>query len=219
MNLAKTVKEVQSDNLEEIYTLVRDHMDRKDGTELLINGYLSIGGQGHIWYLDENEGDRWNLSKNLTIPSQHMRCDICGEHWNPQNLRTHIYREADGHVHESCAQGAESRRELGSFLVSFLEAGLIAFRVEKHENGYWPDAYKNKYYYTDWYTIRTNKADFEIGWRKRVIHLRILDKPDFNMEELFSDCQVTKDKELIHAWTTRDLTRYLKRIASKLELN
>ncbi len=208
--------EFHTESLEELHSIV----ESRKGKETVINGYLSVDARDQVWLLDERDSDEnnknWRLSKFI-IPRPLMSCSICNVKWTAHDLRNHMYRETDGHAHKHCLQKSEGKRELGSFLVAFLEAGLIAFRVDKLENKYWPDAYKNEYYYTDWYVVHTNKADFEVGWRKRVIELTLRNRPDINLGELFPDYGFTKDKDYIHAYSTQSLTKFLKGIATKLD--
>jgi hypothetical protein len=216
---------LQTESLEEINTLIesRKELREKDKDlrleEVNINGYIRLDSTGNIWYADEREEVQTMRLVQTIVPKPLMTCNLCHEKWNVHNLRNHAYHYIDGHVHKNCLQISEGKRELGSFLVAFHEAGLLPFRIDQLENNYWPDAYKNEYYYTPWYSIQTTKAEFEVGWRKRVIVLTLKGKPEVDFEELFADCEVTKEKDMIHAWGTQALTRYLKRITERLDQN
>jgi hypothetical protein len=88
----------------------------------------------------------------------------------------------------------------------FKAAGYHQIALNETPNQYWnePEA-------PPWFEVTTEHGFFVIGWRKRVISIEwgeSLVVP----EEVFADQNVTKDREMIHAYGYDKATEYLAAI-------
>lgn len=64
-----------------------------------------------------------------------------------------------------------------------------------------------------WFSVTTRVGRFQIGWRKRVIHLEWTEtRGTKTAKELFPDEDVTKEGRTIHAWGYEPAARYIARI-------
>jgi hypothetical protein len=100
-----------------------------------------------------------------------------------------------------------------AFTKAFKDADFRLIHMDAVPNQYWgggtPIALGDP-----WYIVTTPMGRFEIGWRKRVIHLdwkytTIAHAPLAAIAEMFQDEDVTKWNTGIHAWGYEKLTRYL----------
>lgn len=64
-----------------------------------------------------------------------------------------------------------------------------------------------------WWYIKTQFGYILFGPRHRVISI---DWGDTNLREIISQDDVTKDKEIIHAWTMGKVLEYLEQLYNKL---
>ena len=84
----------------------------------------------------------------------------------------------------------------------------VMIYVEDIPNEYW-----NGTHGTPWLMVTTPKGRIKIGWRKRVI---VVDWSDTvvnkTADELFSDEDVTKGKQMIHAWGYEKAAEYINTI-------
>lgn len=109
---------------------------------------------------------------------------------------------------------SERRQE---FEDAFKAAELAPIFVEAIPNEYWgadsPFGVK-----APWYMITTRLGHFKVGWRKRVI---VIDWSRTTLEVdgrvLFGNEGVTKEDNMIHAWSLEKVTEYLKRLADTTE--
>lgn len=86
--------------------------------------------------------------------------------------------------------------------------------VEETPNQYAPDAWwtRNR----PWFVVTTEIGRFVVGWRKRVIHIDwsgTLCK--MSAEKLFSDMEVTKGDQFIHAWSLVDAATVVHRVIDR----
>ncbi len=98
--------------------------------------------------------------------------------------------------------------ERAYFTEIFQHAGFQHVALEEIPNQYWRDKAE-----APWFMVTTEKGFFVIGWRKRVISI---EWHDINVPaELFSDQDVTKGFNHIHAWGAPKAIEYLVRIREK----
>jgi hypothetical protein len=98
---------------------------------------------------------------------------------------------------------------LNKFKKVFKDAGLNPIFAEETKNGYWGDSvYSIK---EPWFIITSEIGHTTIGWRKRVIEItwpeNLIKEPG---DIIFKKENVTVGKNLIHAWSYEDATKYLK---------
>lgn len=93
----------------------------------------------------------------------------------------------------------------------FQKAGFQHVALEEIPNQYWRDKST-----PPWFMATTEQGFFVIGWRKRVISI---EWHDINVPaELFSDQDVTKGFNHIHAWGVAKAIEYLIRIRERSPL-
>lgn len=105
--------------------------------------------------------------------------------------------------------------DLDQFKALFLLAGIPVTNTHELPNGYWPD---NVYYGEirgrhPWYLVVTPYGLIKIGWRKRVLQISWTDTP---ARLLVTEDDVTKDPDLVHAWTTEKALEYLTALRKSL---
>ena len=83
----------------------------------------------------------------------------------------------------------------------------------KIENQYWPPAYEEEKKNSPWWLVRTNKGLIEIGWRKRVISI---DWKDTGVHKVLTDDDVTKGRQMVHAYSEEKALEYLKALSPLL---
>lgn len=91
----------------------------------------------------------------------------------------------------------------------FKSAGYHQIALNETPNQYWRDPEA-----LPWFEVTTEHGFFVIGWRKRVISIEwgeSLTVP----EDLFADQDVTKDREMIHAWGYDKAIEYLTAIRNR----
>lgn len=95
----------------------------------------------------------------------------------------------------------------------FIAAGFVVTAMRDVHNQYWgADAHESK-----WVIVVANGYTFLIGWRKRVIHIEIVNPPKgFSFAGLILD-DVTKETSMIHAWTYEKAIQYLRSAFTKLK--
>jgi hypothetical protein len=148
-----------------------------------------------------------------SIPADREICAVCGRSWSTVNIHD-CYRTHQGTVyHARCYRIHLANETRESFEAAFEIAGETPAFFEPIPNGYYPDP--NAIFYTKWYTVTTPLGQFKVGWRKRVIHLELLD-PEIDIADLFPDESTTKWKEGIHCWGYVKMAEYIKKIAYTL---
>lgn len=61
-----------------------------------------------------------------------------------------------------------------------------------------------------WWFVKTPVGWIEIGWRKRVISINW---SDTNLRKIVTEDDVTKDMDMVHAYSTADAVKYLSELA------
>lgn len=182
--------------------------------EIIVNNSLRIDKFKQISVLtDESSyGKTWSF---ILIPESNHTCNHCGKGWDLSNIKDYEIYNSSKHYHNICLKSIINREHLSNFLYSFYEVGIIPLSITRLENKYWPESYKDKHYYNDWYLFETYLGTFEIGWRKRVISVKIQEKYNVDFSKLV-DNDVTSSFNSFHAYSYNKLEEYLKNIKSEL---
>lgn len=111
---------------------------------------------------------------------------------------------------------AQAGREKNILDIRGIFGDRMIFAEELPQHGYWGnDPYGWR---TPWQQITTAIGRFRIGWRKRVISIEWKDTLcKQSAETLFPGENVTKDGQLIHAWSYEDAKRYVNTIHAAME--
>lgn len=88
----------------------------------------------------------------------------------------------------------------------FREAGFDVSNYKPIENQYWPESYTELRNANPWWLVTTQFGEVKIGWRKRVISIDW--EKTLIRGEVTSD-NVTKDSDLVHAYSMGDALEYL----------
>jgi RNA polymerase subunit RPABC4/transcription elongation factor Spt4 len=161
----------------------------------------------------------WYFSVSPTlIPNSHDTCPECGKPWTIDNFFDVIYTiEKDQNQfnqrvirHEKCHQRWLAKKTKKLFKKIFREAGFKDFSIKATKNLYGQGPYN-----APWYKVKTDCIEILIGWRSKVISIQS-SHPQINFVELFSDENVTKETNLIHAWGEEKCIEYLKRIKESI---
>lgn len=115
------------------------------------------------------------------------------------------------------AQLKRSQAELEQFTYLMKLAGFEVCIPTPLENGYWPDGYDDRDFYTYWYKFETELGVIAMGWRKHVIHID-WKATNLRLHPFFYKEDVTKTELLIHAWTFEKALQYLTEIRKALQL-
>ena len=107
--------------------------------------------------------------------------------------------------HKDCWKALKNETMEKDFRELFQEAGYQRMTLERI-----PNEYCSCIKCADWFRVCTEIGEFKIGWRKRVIHIQLVDS-DLDLGALISDL-VSKGKEYIHAQGWRKAKEYLKKI-------
>jgi hypothetical protein len=96
----------------------------------------------------------------------------------------------------------------------FTLAGIHVLRMEPLIDGYGYSPDDPRFYTTVprcvWWFVKTNCGWIKIGWRKRVINI---DWSDTGIECDVTEDDVTKEKTMVHAYSTESAIQYLKVLA------
>ena len=147
----------------------------------------------------------------ISIPQNGEVCAVCGNWWSTVNIHD-CYRDRHQVYHARCYKIKRSTDVQEQFQTAFKLAGAWPATFEPIENEYAPGA---TLYYTNWFIVTTPLAQFKVGWRKRVIHLEVLD-PEIDIASLFPDEKTTKWYDGIHCWGLLTLSEYVSEISSQL---
>jgi hypothetical protein len=151
-----------------------------------------------------------------SIPSTRDVCPVCNRSWSIVNIHD-CYQVSIGQAwftyHARCYRIKLATETQAEFEAAFKVAGEDPVFFEPIENGYYPDP--NAIFYTYWFKVTTPLGQFRVGWRKRVIHLELLD-PELDIAALFPDEGVTKWKEGIHCYGYVKMAEYIKKISYTL---
>lgn len=91
-----------------------------------------------------------------------------------------------------------------------LLAGVRVLNLWQIENQYWPDAYVEERKHSPWFLVKTPDGMLEVGWRKRVLSINWSDTP---IHVVVTEDDVTKDEQMVHAYSYSKAVEYLHRLA------
>lgn len=103
-----------------------------------------------------------------------------------------------------------AKREEEEFRAIFTLAGIEIQKTWYLQNNYWPNHPDYFDIRTPWYLFRTPLGLIRIGWRKRVISIHWEDTP---IKKTVTEDNVTKDEQMVHAYTPEKAIEYLKALA------
>ena len=109
--------------------------------------------------------------------------------------------------HKACQRMHLETVEREYFSNIFAEAGYKKIKLTPIENQYYRSDHS-----APWYQVAAYGRIFTIGWRKRVIEIRLENYPELNLERVFRLEEVTKGAHLIHAWGKDKCVEYLRAI-------
>ena len=150
--------------------------------------------------------------KKMYVKNKHGWIDI---------ERSYLIQEGDftgfqlsKYYHSGCHRLMICKESEDKFRNIFVNAGFNSIKMEEIPNQYCPCERC-----TPWYRVRTEFGFFEIGWRKRVISInwRAINRND-RFGELFSEENVTQDKDYIHAWGWDKAKEYMTKICMELNV-
>lgn len=99
----------------------------------------------------------------------------------------------------------------------FTLAGFDVLRIKPLPDGYGYSPDDERYFETvprqAWWFVKTPFGWIEIGWRKRVINIDWQDTP---YRGVVTEDQVTKDDEMVHAYSLADAVTYLTTLRGRL---
>jgi len=151
-----------------------------------------------------------------SIPKPEDECSFCHLGWSIKNIHD-CYRKESLIYHIQCYRIKLAIETRKTFESAFITAGYGDVFANGIDNEYYNDP--SAIYYTHWFRVSTSLANFKVGWRKRVIHLEILDPVDgFSMHNIFTDEDTTKDNKMIHCWGLTKMAAYLHEIKFALLL-
>lgn len=96
----------------------------------------------------------------------------------------------------------------------FQLAGIEIKKTWEIVNKYWPNTPTYDAVRTPWWLVKTNKGIIEIGWRKRVISI---DWSDTDISCMVTEDDVTKDFDVVHAYSAEKAISYLKTLSPLLK--
>lgn len=115
------------------------------------------------------------------------------------------------YLHKGCKDPYLVQAEKDKFEKLFVEAGFKDISMIEIRNEYC--SIKSDHH-LPWYRVKTELGTIKIGWRKRVIKIdwSMVNSPPEDVLSLFSDENVTKCDDYIHAWSYEKAQEYLSRI-------
>lgn len=151
-----------------------------------------------------------------SIPGDRDICPFCNRGWSIRNIHD-CYRVSISRAwftyHTRCYQIKLATETQSEFKGALVAAGFGPVLLIPIPNEYYPDTI----FYTYWFDVYTSLARFKIGWRKRVIHLELVDPPEgYNFNELFEKENVTKGEQMIHCYGYRKMVEYLDKLRGEL---
>lgn len=111
--------------------------------------------------------------------------------------------------HEKCFRKRQAEREYKYFRRIFRRAGFQNISMTAIPNQYHGS---NCHSCGPWYEVKADQLKFIIGWRKRVISIELVNRPNIDLDILFSKESVTKGSNYIHAWGGKKCVAYLQAI-------
>ena len=91
----------------------------------------------------------------------------------------------------------------------FLLAGIEVFSMHELKNGYDPERTNDP-----WWLVHTPFGLVKIGWRKRVISINW---EDSRLQIVITEDEVTKNEEMVHAWSYPKALEYLNALRKHAE--
>lgn len=90
----------------------------------------------------------------------------------------------------------------------FVAAGFKIHEEHQLMNQYWPrcDVYTKFIMENPWYLFKTQFGYIKVGRRKNVFSLSW---ESTGLRKIITEDDVTKEKDLVHAWSWEDLSKYL----------
>lgn len=154
--------------------------------------------------------------EHVHLPPPGTACPLCDGAWTMDNVHGAVCVREDSLTprweHETCASFRLEEASRTSFRAVLFAAGFPpGTPMRQIPNGYWRNADRPV---PPWWRVSSNIGEFEIGWRKRVVSIEFsTDHPAWlDLQGLFHDQNVTKERALIHAWSAQTASEYLKRI-------
>lgn len=95
----------------------------------------------------------------------------------------------------------------------FKVAKIPVLKMWKLENKYWPSAYTELILQNPWWLVKTPYGLIEIGPRKRVISIGW---EETEYRGIITPDDVTKNDDLVHAWTELKAAEYLMELGKQL---
>lgn len=94
----------------------------------------------------------------------------------------------------------------------FTLAGIKVLNYWELPNEYWPSSatYDEVRKNSPWWLVKTTKGLIKIGWRKKVINI---DWSDTGINVVVTEDEVTKDEQMVHAYSVDKAVTYLKSLA------
>lgn len=94
----------------------------------------------------------------------------------------------------------------------FVLAGIPVKTFHKLANNYWPECaeYERLRREYPWWLAETDFGLIRIGWRKRVISI---EWEGTSIRKEVTKDEVTKDKQMVHAWSYAKAVEYLTALA------
>lgn len=92
----------------------------------------------------------------------------------------------------------------------FLLTGIEVLNLWQIENQYWPDAYVEERKRSPWFLVKTRDGIVRIGWRKSVLSIDWSDTP---IHLVVTEDNVTKEEQLVHAYSYAKAVEYLQALA------
>lgn len=164
----------------------------------------------------EYQDDCGEIHRLCNIPTNESICPICGKGWdlNTCHVFETSYSFPNDYLHRHCYQEWMNKRTKDEFYGILSDAGFNMCSVEMKptKNLYRGDS---KYVVSPWFDVYLqDKCFFRIGWRKRVIEIRLYTDwqiPPTLIKEL-KEKNITCSDIGCHAWSPTDAGKYLTQI-------
>jgi hypothetical protein len=119
--------------------------------------------------------------------------------------------------HKDCNRKFLYEKELERFQECFEKAGFSMTKFFPIPNEYCNDP--DCTICSNWFDVKTKWGIIKIGWRKRVINIDWSKIGEVNGLAIFSDQDVTKNSDSIHAWGWEKCVEYLIKLRESFEKN
>ncbi|HOX95763.1 MAG TPA: hypothetical protein PLI45_00040 [Candidatus Woesebacteria bacterium] len=121
----------------------------------------------------------------------------------------HLFVHLVTYRHEKCYRSRQAKLQHEYFKRIFISAGFRNVIMTQISNQYHGG---DCLFCAPWYQVTADSLNFTIGRRKHVISIEMKDQKRIRLEALFRREDVTKEKELIHAWNREKCVEYLIKI-------